>query len=285
MRGFKFDDLLKVPPSKKPCFLKGTTVETEHGLIEINKIHSGIKVLTYNFRTQSSELKQVKELYTNKAEKYIRLKTNTGDIINVTGAHRFWIPFEQKWKAASNFKIGDSFKTANAKITKVDKLDIIESIENTYNLEMEGNSNYFVGNDKILVHNASKVSKFASTELIEVQFYILRDFNDVPYYIGQTIQGIGKRYDQHKYDFKLKPSVKPWMKNIDGFKEIRLNGIQGPFKMTPYEAAVTEMYEINITGGKRKGNKGLFNKHNPIGKKKFETFKKTGSFNPCRFYV
>lgn len=72
---------------------------------------------------------------------------------------------------------------------------------------------------------------------------------------------------------------------MNGVLEIKINNKSGPFKMTPYEAAVTELYEINSRGGLRKGNKGLYNKSKPISKRKFEYFKKHGNFNPCLFYV
>lgn len=72
---------------------------------------------------------------------------------------------------------------------------------------------------------------------------------------------------------------------MSGVLEIQINGKSGPFKMTPYEAAVVELYEINSRGGVRKGNKGLYNKQKPIGMKKFDYFKKHGTFNPCKYYV
>lgn len=59
----------------------------------------------------------------------------------------------------------------------------------------------------------------------------------------------------------------------------------GPYRMTPFEAAVTEMYELNVRGGKRKGLLGLFNKKNPVSESTFDRIKRDfPDFNPCRFY-
>ncbi|UPQ78122.1 hypothetical protein M0M57_10855 [Flavobacterium azooxidireducens] len=123
-------------------------------------------------------------------------------------------------------------------------------------------------------------SIFASTDLIDVEFYKILNSKMQTLYVGQTIQGIGKRYDQHKID----PKKLEWSNKMKGVFEIDINDIPGPYKMTPYEAAVTELYEINKNGGMMKEKGKLYNKQKPIGKKKFEQFKKLG-FNPCKFYV
>ncbi len=79
------------------------------------------------------------------------------------------------------------------------------------------------------------------------------------------------------------------MDDVSVLAEIRLkiNGKieRGPYKMTPFEAAVVETHEIYSRGGKRKAGKGLYNRVNPIGKTKFFIYKKIPIFNPCRFYA
>lgn len=135
-------------------------------------------------------------------------------------------------------------------------------------------------NDIELTYN-TRVSRFASTDLIDVEFYEILGEKRETIYVGQTRQGIGKRFDQHRRD----PKKILWRNKMKGVFELSMNGKSGPFKMTPYEAAVVELYEINARGGVRKNNKGLYNKQRPIGKKKFEQFKKLGTFNPCNFYV
>lgn len=124
-------------------------------------------------------------------------------------------------------------------------------------------------------------SIFASTDLIDVEFYKILDSKMQALYVGQTVQGYDYRYAQHRRD----PKKFDWSNKMKGVFEIDINDIPGPYKMTPYEAAVTELYEINKNGGMMKEKGKLYNKQKPIGKKKFEQFKKLGTFNPCKFYV
>jgi hypothetical protein len=130
-------------------------------------------------------------------------------------------------------------------------------------------------------------SIFASTEIIEVEFY-KHFIGDKVLYVGQTTQGIGRRFEQHAADYRKNPSKKPWMQFNPGQDYLRLDPndlTKVKFKMTPYEAAVVELYEINANGGLRKGNSGLHNKSKPIGKTKFNHFKTNSNFNPCIFYA
>jgi hypothetical protein len=89
------------------------------------------------------------------------------------------------------------------------------------------------------------------------------------------------RYGQHKID----PKKADWGKKMEGVFRLQVNGKAGPFSMTPYEAAVTELYEINYYKGTTKSLEPFKNKQKPIGKRKFEYFKKYNTFNPCQFYI
>lgn len=281
---FDYEDLLKIPPKKKPCFLEGTLVKTEKGLISIENISIGDKIYSYNFDTKQSDLQMVSEVYQNIAEIYLQIKTEN-DIIGVTGQHRFWIPVQKNWIMANGLQVGMEFLSFDNKLVTILSLEIISKTRKTFNLEVETHHNYFVGKDELLTHNATRPSKFASTEKFEFEFYDFMNVDRESLYVGQTTQGVGIRYQQHELEFKNNQTAKAWFKEVEGFFKIRINGISGPFTMTQYEAAVTEMYEINFRGGKRNGSKGLFNKLNPISRAKFDKYKKIGSFNPCKFYV
>ena len=282
---FKYKDLFDTPP-KKPCFLSGTIVKTEKGSQFIEGITIGQKIYAYNFDKKCSELKTVTQTFTNRADMYIRIITSNG-VIEATGQHRFWIPDDNKWLMANSLSVGMRLLTAKYELVTIQTLEIITDSVKTYNLEVDEHHNYFVGIDEVLTHNKTRVSLFASTELIDVEFYIFKELNE-PVYVGQTQQGIYVRAQQHEYEYKKNPSKKIWMKKRPALSHIILNELselEPPYKMTPYEAAVTELYEINANGGTRKNNKGLYNKQKPIGRKKFDHFKELGIFNPCKFYV
>jgi hypothetical protein len=129
--------------------------------------------------------------------------------------------------------------------------------------------------------------KFSSEVIYDFEFYEYYDINNKPTYVGQTTQGLTKRADQHVQEYKEYPDKKEFIPVSETLpKEIRINGLKGPHKMTPFEAAITEMYELNARGGKRLNGKGLFNKKNPVSKRAFDKIKKDfPNFNPCRFYV
>lgn len=278
---FTYEDLLKVPPIKKPCFLAGTLVKTESGLKPIEQIQKGELVYAYNFEKQQAELKPVTELFTNVCDQYINIFTPKGKI-QATGAHRFWIPAKNKWVKARELTTDMCFLNAQGEYIKIEKLNMIDQVEKTYNFEVADLHNYFVGLDEILSHNKSiKDSIFASTEILEINFYKIDDVIQQPMYVGQTTQDYAIRFGQHRRD----PKKADWVKKMEGVFRLQVNGKSGPFSMTPYEAAVTELYEINYYKGTTKSLEPFKNKQKPIGKRKFKYFKKYNTFNPCQFYI
>ncbi|MEZ4854293.1 polymorphic toxin-type HINT domain-containing protein, partial [Flavobacterium sp.] len=284
---YKYTDLFPPPtPPKKPCFLAGTLVKTESGLVAIETIKTGTKVLSFNFETQKTEYQTVVQTFSNYAEKYLALHTEK-DVLKVTGAHLFYVPKENKWIAASQLKLDMQLIDAQQNLVAIKKLVIIKEDVPTYNLEVAQNHNYYAGEDEILTHNDSKKLKFTNTELFYFEFYEYLDYNNKPTYVGQTTQGLTKRADQHLTEYNKTPAKKEFVgisKKLP--QELIINGKPGPFKMTPFEAAITEMYELNTRGGKRINGKGLFNKKNPVSKRTFDKIKKDfPNFNPCRYYV
>jgi len=284
---FEYKHLLEIPPKKLPCFLAGTLVLTEQGLRHIELIKSGDKIYTYNFKTGKQELKPVLETYTNHAEKYVSIEINNKETIQATGGHRFWVEAQKRWIRARNLKVGMKLYTKALSQGIITQIKIKEQTVPTYNLSVADNPNYFVGQHQILTHNTNKISAFSSLFTKEVEFYTLSGRNGnliKDYYVGQTIQGFDKRFSQHLTAHRKNRSLRPWMEGAFP-SPIKIGKSYGPFKMTPFEAAVVEMHELYKRGGKRVGGKGLYNKVNPVSKLKFNIYKKVSHFNPCEFYV
>jgi hypothetical protein len=269
---FTFDMLMgNPPPPKKPCFAAGTLVSCKTGLKPIEQISVGETVLSRNMKTGQNEWKTVTETFTNFANEFVQIELEA-EIIKATGQHTFWLPKKNKWTKAIDLKTGDTFLSHEDEFKTITNIEIKKKKADTYNLEVETNHNYFVGQNQVLTHNKAKVSKFADDTLREVEFYHLLDDSMKPIYVGQTIQGIFTRAQQHVND-----KSKTWKRLIE--TTVNIHGRNVKFRVSNYEAAVMELYEINLL--KSKGGI-VYNAQKPIGAKKFKKFKDMG--NPCRLY-
>ncbi len=81
--------------------------------------------------------------------------------IGVTPTHPFWSVSRQDWVAAGELRIGEGLETLNG-TTVVESIIRRPGCETVYNIEVEGDHVYRVGESGILVHNLSqKVSLFS----------------------------------------------------------------------------------------------------------------------------
>lgn len=261
------------PPPKKPCFAAGTLVTCKTGLKPIEQITVGEIVLSRNMKTGQNEWKTVTETFTNFANEFVQIELK-GEIIKATGQHTFWLPKKNKWTKAIDLRTGDIFLTHKDEFKTITNVEIKKKKAATYNLEVEANHNYFVGQNQVLTHNKAKVSKFADATLYNVEFYNLR-IRGSNVYVGQTVQGIFLRAEQHKYEGKRKSN---WKKGINGVEN--LARFPEKVAVTAYEAAVIELYEIQLL--RSKGGV-VYNSLKLIGAKNFKRFKDKG--NPCRLFT
>ncbi len=142
------------------CFVAGTKVKTENGFKNIEDIKIGDKVYSFNLDNNEIELKEVLELIHSSAKDTYKL-TIGGKTVEMTSKHQVYI-VDKGWTRAYNIKIGDMMLSASGdkvKITNIEHIKYDEPID-TYNLAVEDNSNYFVTDIQVLVHNVtpSKVS-------------------------------------------------------------------------------------------------------------------------------
>ena len=142
------------------CFVAGTKVKTENGFKNIEDIKIGEKVYSFNLDNNEIELKEVLELIHSSAKDTYKM-TIGGKTVEMTSKHQVYI-VDKGWTRAYNIKIGDMMLSASGdkvKITNIEHIKYDEPID-TYNLAVEDNSNYFVTDIQVLVHNVtpSKVS-------------------------------------------------------------------------------------------------------------------------------
>ncbi len=160
----------------KQCFVAGTKVWAEKGLVNIEDLKDGDKVYSYNEKTRKVELNEIYNTYNRKTDKLITLRyaknnkikpnynTNNieehynsssseeDNIIKCTLTHRFYV-VGKGWTPAKKIEVGDE-------ILSIDGSEIIitdiqtNTVKPTavYNFSVVGNHNYYVGMG-LLVHN------------------------------------------------------------------------------------------------------------------------------------
>ena len=139
------------------CFLGETKVKTEDGFVAIKDIEEGNRVLTVNEETGEEEYKEVKKVFVRSGNEICIIKAGN-DIIKVTTGHLFKVK-DKWWTAAINIEKGDYIYTDDNKHLKVDDISVEKNNYPSfvYNLSVEENHNYFVGEEKILAHNMANM--------------------------------------------------------------------------------------------------------------------------------
>lgn len=163
------------------CFVAGTLIHTDKGLVPIEKIKVGDKVLSYNEKTKQYEYKAVAETFTAIKDNIVKLKiAGEKKLFTTTTEHPFYIKFKRtyrarnnlvaetnedgEWKTADELKVGDKVLRPDGKWTRILSIERETAPTFVYNFEVEGNHNYFVGEIGVLSHNCSP-GQFKSTDI------------------------------------------------------------------------------------------------------------------------
>lgn len=140
------------------CFVAGTKVKTESGFKNIEDIKVGEKVYSYNLENNELELKTVTHLIKSYTIDTYKM-TIGGKTVEMSPKHQIYI-VDKGWVRAYDVKVGDLMLSSNnekIEITNIEYKKYDEPI-NTYNLTVDGNSNYFVTDIQVLVHNVPSLS-------------------------------------------------------------------------------------------------------------------------------
>ena len=138
---------------KCACFVAGTLVLTERGLVPIEEIVPGDKVWSENTSTGETGYKGVVKTFVNQVNTLVKLKFAEEEI-KTTMNHPFWV-VGSGWKSASKLQSGDKVKRDDGTMVDVLGVEIVylDTPVNVYNFEVADWHTYFVGNTSILVHN------------------------------------------------------------------------------------------------------------------------------------
>ena len=136
------------------CFVAGTKVKTETGYKNIEDIKVGEKVYSYNLDNNELELKKVLGTITSSTKDTYTL-TIANKKVEMSPKHQVYI-VDKGWTRAYDVKKGDKMLTSDNRVVEIENIEykVYDKPIKTYNLTIEGNSNYFVTDIQVLVHNA-----------------------------------------------------------------------------------------------------------------------------------
>lgn len=135
------------------CFVAGTQIHTEDGMVAIEDIQPGDYVLSYNEETGETAYKRVIQLFRNTTEELAHVKVAGTEEIICTPGHKFYVDGE--WISAEELKQGDILTIADGTTLEVISVTFenLESPVKIYNFEVEDWHNYYVADSGVLVHN------------------------------------------------------------------------------------------------------------------------------------
>jgi hypothetical protein len=139
------------------CFPAGTPVLTLSGTMPIEKLKSGDRVLAQNLASGELTYKTVQETTLRPAMPLVQL-TLGSETVRATPGHPFWV-VGAGWRVAKFLKTGDVVHSMNGAIV----IDAVaeERPSEVYNLVVSDLHNYFVGQQRLLVHDNSPLEEAA----------------------------------------------------------------------------------------------------------------------------
>lgn len=138
------------PPSGAGCFVRGTLVATAQGPKPIEGIYPGDVIYTFDLRKGAPTVHTVVETF--KVQRKEILVLDFGDEeIRCTPLHRF---YTEQWVPAKELKRGDRILSIEGhwKALKGIKREIKN--QPVFNLHVDKDHNYFIGQSALLVHNS-----------------------------------------------------------------------------------------------------------------------------------
>ena len=171
----------------------------------IEQIKIGDKVLSYDEKTKTFEYKSVAQTFIAVKENIVKIKIRGEKLLTTTTEHPFYVKKSHKardglssdddeegeWLTAAELKVGQKVLRPDGKWTRITSIEQSSEPTLVYNLEVEGNHNYFVGEIGVLSHNCNPISQAVSTfkNLAKPAEKLDNfDFNVVTKYAGEMSQ-------------------------------------------------------------------------------------------------
>ena len=137
------------------CFLAGTSVLTNKGLLPIEALGVGDQVLSLA-ENGSAKWTLVERTYKALRLGYYVINEN----LRVTGDHPFYI--DQRWTTAAELSVGDFLVNSSGDEVKIASLEWVESGVRVFNIDVLAPDTFYAGG--YLVHNKDAKSTKADEE-------------------------------------------------------------------------------------------------------------------------
>jgi len=127
------------------CFVAGTMILTVAGLVAIENIKAGDKVIATNPETFEVAEKTVLETYVRETTELLHLTIN-GEVIKTTFEHPFYVK-DVGFVEAGKLQVGDKLVDSRGNVLVVEekKLEITDKPVKVYNFKVDNFHTYHVG--------------------------------------------------------------------------------------------------------------------------------------------
>jgi hypothetical protein len=132
------------------CFLKGTPVRTYRGLVPIETVLPGDRVLAQDQDTGELTFKPVLAATLRPPGKMVRVRAGGEEIVSTLG-HPYWVS-GRGWKMAKQLQPGNLLHGLGGAVT-IESVEQLPDEQPAHNLVVDGFNTYFVGQAGVLVHD------------------------------------------------------------------------------------------------------------------------------------
>ncbi|MFM9063480.1 MAG: polymorphic toxin-type HINT domain-containing protein, partial [Pirellula sp.] len=149
------DFLYKYPPLRTliSCLVAGTPIQTQSGLRPVEAIRVGDLVVAQNIQSGEIQLRPVLRTTVRPPARTYQIAYTNGEKIQATLGHRWWV-IGKGWVKTKDLKEGMSMRTASGYATIESLKDADAAV--TYNLLVDQDHTYFVGQSRVLSFDASE---------------------------------------------------------------------------------------------------------------------------------
>ena len=135
----------------RTCFVAGTLVHTDRGLVAIESIRVGDRVRSWNEDTRVESYNMVTELIRHDVQMTYDVEFSGGQTLGATWNHPFRI--DDRWVETKDLKAGDQGFLVGGERIGVAAIRERREATTVFNIEVENDHTYFVGEIGVLVHN------------------------------------------------------------------------------------------------------------------------------------